>query len=64
MVYSGTAEHLGCTARWQLACRPDGAFREEVAGPQLSSTAGYSGAPGSKCWEARWWPIIRFRKIA
>ncbi|KAK9832838.1 hypothetical protein WJX81_005582 [Elliptochloris bilobata] len=50
VVLSGRGRHLGTDVAWQLRCRPDGAFVEEVRGEHLSFSWGHPGGLAS-CWE-------------
>lgn len=52
MVLSGRGRHLGTDVAWQLRCRPDGAFLEEIRGEHLSFSWGHPGGSAS-CWEVR-----------
>lgn len=52
VVLSGRGRHLGTDVAWQLRCRPDGAFLEEIRGEHLSFSWGHPGGTAS-CWEVR-----------
>ena len=45
----------GIRMAWELRCRPDGAFREEVRSPQLCASWGYDGGGAAggdaACWD-------------
>jgi hypothetical protein len=52
VVMTGRGRHLGTEVAWQLRCRPDGAFLEDIRGEHLSFSWGHPGGAAS-CWEAR-----------
>lgn len=61
--FSGHGKHLGLAVSWQVKCRADGAFVEEIVGQHLSFTYGHPGVSSSGLLRQGWGvcaPVLQF----
>ena len=55
VIAEGVGNHLGIDVVWSMRARSDGAFCETLTSKHWKSKLGYSGVPGSHCWEVGLW---------